>query len=104
MKRKLSKDLEQWRLSSTRKPLVLMGARQVGKTYVLKEFAGQNYKNLVSLNFDLNRGLSSIFEADLDPKRIIRDISLQTNLEITPGETLIFFDEIQECPNALISL
>lgn len=104
MKRKLSKDLEQWRLSPARKPLVLMGARQVGKTYTLKEFADQHYKNLVSLNFDLNRGLSSIFEADLDPKRIIRDISLQTNSEIIPGETLIFFDEVQECPNALISL
>jgi predicted AAA+ superfamily ATPase len=104
MKRSLMVELQSWRTASNRKPLVLMGARQVGKTYLLREFAEQNYDNLVYLNFDLNKGLASLFSGSLEPKKLMPLIELQTKSEIIPGKTLIFFDEIQECPNALISL
>ncbi len=104
MKRSLMAELCKWRLANNRKPLVLMGARQVGKTYLLREFATEQYDNLAYLNFDLNRELASLFTGDLDPAKLIPLLSLQTKTDIKPGKTLIFFDEIQECPNALISL
>ena len=104
MKRHLMKNLCDWKASSRRKPLLLMGARQVGKTTLLKTFGQQYYANQVIINFDDRPDLKALFEPNLIPTRIIKDISLELNVEIIPGKTLLIFDEIQECPNALNSL
>src|SRR3990167_316139 len=104
MKRELLDRLKAWKLSSYRKPMLVMGARQVGKTTLLRNFGKECYRNMVELNFDDTPKLKRLFKRDLDPKRIVRDISLELNVEIIPGETLLFFDEIQDCPNALNSL
>jgi len=104
MKRSLTHRLKAWKLSSRRKPMLVMGARQVGKTTLLRAFGKEMYRNCVELNFDDRPDLKKLFERDLDPKRIIRDIGIELNVDIVPGETLLFFDEIQDCPNALNSL
>ncbi len=104
MQRTIMSELCAWRLDPDRKPLVLMGARQVGKTYILKTFAKQYYEDLVYLNFDSNKELASIFAENLEPERIIKLFSLQTGKRVVAGKTLIIFDEVQECPKALISL
>ncbi len=104
MKRELMTRLQAWKTSARRKPMLVMGARQVGKTTLLRDFGKTNYQNYVELNFDDRPNLKQLFERDLKPERILRDISLELNVEIIPGETLLFFDEIQECPNALNSL
>ncbi|OGT27132.1 MAG: hypothetical protein A3I77_00405 [Gammaproteobacteria bacterium RIFCSPLOWO2_02_FULL_42_14] len=104
MKRELLHRLKTWKLSSHRKPMLVMGARQVGKTTLLRNFGKECYRNMVELNFDDHPKLKRLFKRDLDPKRIVRDICLELNTEIIPGETLLFFDEIQDCPDALNSL
>jgi hypothetical protein len=104
MKRKLFKKLQDWKNQAKRKPLILIGARQVGKTYLLKKFAKLEYTNTVYLNFEDNPHLIKLFEASLDPKRILKSLTIEMNTEIIKGKTLIIFDEIQECPNALNSL
>ena len=104
MQRDIKQHLLQWKDSDRRKPLVLRGARQTGKTYSLREFGQQHYKRLAYLNFEETASASQLFQADLDPYRIISEIGLMLDLPIVPGETLIFFDEIQACPNALTSL
>ncbi len=104
MKRQLIQTLKKWKASSSRKPLLLMGARQVGKTTLLHEFGNQDYQNVVSVNFDDRPDLKQIFEPNLKPHRILKDLSLELDVEITPAETLLIFDEIQESPNALNSL
>ncbi len=81
-----------------------MGARQVGKTFILKEFGKQEYSNTVYLNFEDNPRLCKLFDASLDPKIILKALSIEMNTKITQGKSLIIFDEIQECPNALNSL
>lgn len=93
-----------WKNDSDRKPLILKGARQVGKTYILKEFGKNNYDNVAYFNFDHDDGLSGLFSSTKDPKRIIEQLSLVAGKKINPGTTLIIFDEIQECPDALNSL
>lgn len=103
MKRLLYYDLVNWRESSRRTPLLLRGARQVGKTHVVRQL-GQTFKHFVELNFEKNPGLAKIFEYDLDPLRISREISLALNTVIEPGNTLLFIDEIQEVPRAIIAL
>lgn len=104
MKRSLMHQLQAWKTAVHRKPMLVMGARQVGKTTLLRTFGQEHYHNTVELNFDDQPQLKQLFERDLKPERIIRDISLECNAEIIPGKTLLFFDEIQECPNALNSL
>lgn len=104
MKRHVFNALNCWKNATERKPLILMGARQVGKTYILKAFATEAYENCVYLNFEDKPALKSLFDADLTPQRLISVLSIETGLPIIPGKTLIFLDEIQECPNALISL
>lgn len=104
MKRFIMDKLLQWKNSSTRKPLILKGARQVGKTYILKQFGRENYNNTVYFNFDHDEGLKELFLNTKDPKRIIEQLTLATNQTIDAKNTLIFFDEIQECPDALNSL
>jgi len=103
MKRFAIDNLLKWKVSKQRKPLIIEGARQVGKTWLMQEFGARHYKNTIYVNFDRNEKAYSRFETDLDPKRIMRDLSIQFDTDITP-ETLIIFDEIQECKNALRSL
>lgn len=104
MKRKIIENLRAWKNQSKRKPLILMGARQVGKTFILKEFGRQEYANTVYLNFEDHPQLCKLFESSLDPKLILKALAIEMNTDITPGKTLIIFDETQECPNALNSL
>ena len=104
MKRFITEKLINWKNSKNRKPLILKGARQVGKTYILKEFGEKNYNNVAYFNFDHDDGLSELFLNTKNPKRIIEYLSLANGKKINPDTTLIIFDEIQECPNALNSL
>ncbi len=105
MERSFTQELEKWRLSPSRKPLVVMGARQVGKTYLLKVFAQENYANFIYLNFDKDKQLGPLlFNGSLDPKILISAFSLHFKQQINPGTTLVIFDEVQECPEALSSL
>lgn len=104
MQRSIMQDLQLWKNSSHRKPLILQGARQVGKTYILKEFGRQCYKQVVYLNFESQPKIHAYFSEDLNPKKIIQNLALHFNLSITPEETLLIFDEIQECPRALNAL
>ena len=104
MYRFITEKLIRWKNSKARKPLILKGARQVGKTYILKEFGVNNYENIAYFNFDHDDGLAELFLNTKDPKRIIEQLSLANGKKINPNTTLIIFDEIQECPNALNSL
>ena len=104
MQRFIMEKLVKWKNDKNRKPLILKGARQVGKTYILKEFAKNEYLDLAYFNFDHDESLSSLFKNSKDPKRIIEQLILVHGKKIVPGETLIFFDEIQECSDALNSL
>lgn len=103
MERFLYNQLKNWKNSKNRKPLILEGARQVGKTWLLKQFAKNEYNNFVYINCDNNPLLESIF-IDYDVKRIIRNISAISKEVIESGKTLIIFDEVQEFPKALTSL
>ena len=104
LKRNAIQDLIQWKSGEYRKPLVLKGARQVGKTWLLKEFGKNYYSNFVYFNFDETDELKSVFETNKNPQRIIELLSLIAGAKILPGKTLIIFDEIQECPAALNAL
>ncbi len=104
MKRDIYLDLQQWKKSERRKPLIINGARQVGKTYALKHFGRTSYKKMVYLNFEKEEILSGYFEGALDPKQLIKTVSIHTGVEIEPHNTLLIFDEIQECAKALSSL
>lgn len=104
MKRNISNVLVSWKDSTSRKPIIIRGARQVGKTYSIKEFGSEHFSNVVTLDFERDRSLAVIFEKDLDPKKIIFDLEIHTGSRIVPGETLLFFDEIQACERALMSL
>lgn len=104
MERNAIRDLADWKNSPDRKPLVLKGARQVGKTWLMKEFGANHYKSHVYFNFDEEDELKSIFETNKNPQRIIELLSLIAGAKIEPEETLIIFDEIQECPEALNTL
>lgn len=105
MERKITQKLIKWKNKKTsRLPLLLHGSRQVGKTYILLQFAKNNYENFVYLNFEFNPALKSIFEGEISPSKIISQIEIFTGQKILPNKTLIFFDEIQECERALTSL
>lgn len=104
MKRNAMRDLVQWKESEDRKPMVLKGARQVGKTWLMKEFGRNYYQNYVYFNFDEEDELKSIFEKNKNPQRIIELLSMIADEKILPGDTLIIFDEVQECPEALNTL
>lgn len=104
MKRFIMDKLIEWKNSKYRKPLILKGARQVGKTYILKQFGKENYNDIAYFNFDHDENLYNLFKNTKDPKRILEQLSFVYGKAILPGKTLIFFDEIQECPNALNSL
>ncbi len=104
MERYIMQKLLQWKESKTRKPLILKGARQIGKTYILKQFGRENYEGVAYFNFDHDEDLYRLFENTKNPKRILEQLAFIYGKAIIPEKTLIIFDEIQECPNALNSL
>lgn len=104
MKRSLYLKILEWKNDKRRKPLLLQGARQVGKTYLIDEFGKNEYKNYIYLNFEQNIDLATLFQSNLDPKTILNNISLYIGQKINSKDTLIFFDEIQMVPNVLTSL
>jgi len=104
MERKIQNKLQEWKKSPHRKPLIIQGARQVGKTYSILNFGKANYKNLLYFNFESNGELKRLFERDLSPQRILRELSALSGETILEGDSLIIFDEIQACELALTSL
>jgi len=104
MLRKITAQLLDWKNSGYRKPLVLQGSRQVGKTYAVLEFAREQYDNVAYINFEFDKAAAAIFENSLDPKEVVPKIEVFTKQTLTKGRTLIFLDEIQKCPSALTSL
>ena len=104
MFRNAMNELIRWKNDADRKPLVLRGARQVGKTWLMKEFGKTHYDNYVYFNYDEEDELKSVFETNKNPQRIIELLSMIAGEKILPGKTLILFDEVQECPDALNSL
>ncbi len=104
MKRNIINNFISWKNKKSRKPLVLKGARQVGKTWAVREFGKNNYSNFVEINFDKNDEMKALFLTNKDPKRIIDMLCVILNKKLLPENTLLFFDEIQECPEALNTL
>lgn len=103
MKRFIDDYLIEWKDSGIRKPLLIRGARQVGKTYAVRNL-GKSFNSFVEINFELEPRLISLFEKDLQPERIIRELSIVLKKPIVPGKTLLFFDEIQAAPQAIMAL
>lgn len=104
MYREKIEDLLNWKNSKDRTPLIIRGARQVGKTWLMKEFGSKYYKNVAYINFDNNEKMKKLFELDYDIERIIQGLKIEANLDIEVENTLIIFDEVQEVPKALSSL
>ena len=104
MRRFILDELINWKKSKYRKPLILKGARQIGKTYILKEFGEKEYEGVAYFNFDHDEDLYNLFTDTKDPKRLLEQLSFIYGKAILPEKTLIIFDEIQECPSALNSL
>lgn len=104
MKREIINDLIKWKTLENRKPLIVHGARQVGKTYIIKQFGKEYYDNLIYVNFETNQELSLQISDSIDAKYIINKLELFFGEKIIPGKTLIFFDEIQANERALTSL
>ena len=106
MKRKILEKLIEWKNSPDRKPLILEGARQVGKTYLVKEIFGkENYENILYLNLqNPSPEVLGLFEGSIEPQRLIDQLELLFHMDVVPGKTLIFMDEIQGVPRALTSL
>ena len=104
MERMLMQDLLDWKNNPNRKPLVVQGVRQCGKTFLIEEFGRRYYSDTVYYRFDKDAKIKKFFEQDLDPQRIIKDLGVARGKAIKPQETLIVFDEIQECGNAVTAL
>lgn len=104
MERKLFSKLENWKDKKKRKPLIIQGARQVGKTWIMKEFGKRYFKNTVYINFDNNDVMKKVFQIDFDISRIVSAIKIEYGKSFDANDTLIIFDEIQEAPEALASL
>ncbi len=103
MKRNIEASLLKWKNQSNKLPLILRGARQVGKTYIIEKFGEEEFENCITLNFERNPEYKDCFKL-LDPRKIINAIELVTGIKIQFGKTLLFFDEIQECPEAIMAL
>lgn len=104
MRRRITDSLIEWKNSAGRKPLIVNGARQVGKSYILREFGQTHFDNVVEVNFEIDKALCEFIESNLTPSAIIQYLELSTGKIITAGKTLIVFDEIQACNRALTSL
>ena len=100
LKREISEKLKLWRTQKNKKALCIIGARQIGKTTIIREFAKQEYENFIEINFILDKGAEKIFEDKLDADTIIENLTAFKMQKMEPGKTLVFLDEIQECPNA----
>jgi predicted AAA+ superfamily ATPase len=103
MKRSIEHYLQLWKTDPSRKSLLIRGARQVGKTFTVRKF-GKSFANMVEVNFEKDPILEKTFDADLNPRRIVRDLSLVSGQAIEPGRTLLFLDEVQQVPRALTAL
>ena len=103
MQRMLEPSLLTWKNNAKHMPLLIRGARQVGKSYLIESFGKKYFKNLVSINFETQFLFKQVFKS-LDPKFICESLSLRLNQAIIPGQTLLFLDEIQECPEAIQAL
>ncbi len=101
MLRDIERSLLEWKNHPSSKPLLLRGARQTGKTYIVEKFGKDNFQNLITINFELEPDFIRCFES-LEPKDIINNISLLKRQPIQANNTLLFLDEIQECPNAIV--
>lgn len=104
MKRKILQQLIDWKNSTSRKPLILNGARQVGKTFILREFGREYYKNTVYVNLESNSAAASLFGSNISPKKLIKYLEAETGERIVPNDTLVILDEIQSCERAVTSL
>ncbi len=104
MKRDIYRNLIDWKKSDNRKPLILQGARQVGKTYILKEFGKNEYKDMAYFNFEEDPALAEFFKGKISPEKIIEKLSIYREKSILPEKTLIIFDEVQISPETLTSL
>ena len=104
MERLLYKELIQWKISANRKPLVLNGARQVGKTWLLTEFGRREYAKNVLFSLDRNKDARKVFQQGGSARQLIQRLSALSGIEITDGDTLLILDEIQDCPEALSAL
>ena len=105
MKREIYQKLIEWKNKEKKKPLIIFGARQVGKTYLVEQFAKENYDYFYSINFEFDKDAKELFSGNLDIKTLLLQLSsYKTNTPIKEGKTLIFFDEVQKCPQVLTSL
>lgn len=104
MNRRILQDLKKWKEAKNRKPLLLKGARQVGKTWIMKEFGRTNYEEVLYINFERDKLLQNLFKTDFNIDRILSALQIQSGIVPRPGKTLIIFDEIQEAEGALTSL
>ena len=104
MKRDAIEQLLKWKKNSLRKPLLLLGARQVGKTWLMQEFGKKHFKKVAYISFDSDQRMRNSFEQDYDTKRLLNAIQLAAGFKLTAKDTLIILDEIQECPRAITSL
>jgi predicted AAA+ superfamily ATPase len=104
MRREAIEILKQWKANSEKKPMILRGARQVGKTWLMKEFGRTEYESVAYVNFDGNPRMGNLFSIDMSIPRILQGLQIETSQKIVPNDTLIIFDEVQECPRALAAL
>jgi len=104
MKRKITKQLIEWKNDPERKPLIINGARQVGKTYIIDRFGEEHFDSILYLNMEIENSLNQFFETEISPQKIIQYLEATKMQQIVPGKTLIFIDEIQTCERALTSL
>src|SRR5690554_6305987 len=104
MKRSAMKDLLNWKENENRKPLLIRGSRQVGKTYLMKHFGQTQYEQVVYINFENNQTIKLLFDLDYNVERIIRGLEIFSGKKISFKNTLLIFDEIQESPRALTAL
>ncbi len=104
MRRELTKKLVDWKSKPDHKPLIIYGARQVGKTYLVEEFAKNNYEYFYSINFEFNEDARAIFKGNLDIKTLLMQLTTYLSIPIVEEKTLLFFDEVQKCPQVLTAL
>ena len=105
LKRKITKTLIDWKNEENKQCLLVRGARQVGKTFIINQFCKKNYESYIYINFELSPTLKDIFNGDLDADTLIMKLEVTfPNIEIKPGKTVLFLDEIQSCPNARVAL
>ena len=101
MERLILSKLEKWKESPYRKPLILKGVRQVGKTWILKEFGKRYYENIAYFNFDEDPEYKQFFQTTKDVERILQNLMMLSGQKVVPEKTLIIFDEVQDCPEAI---